>query len=309
MSTIVFDLEWNTGFVDGNSFDEVLEIGAVMVNQKFEKISAYRRLIRPSVYRQMNPYIGKIVSFTLKDLKKEEPFPTVVQDFFDWCGPQPLLIAWSTNDVGVLDKNLARAGIHFPEGTLCYDLQAAYSYCTEKSIRSYSLKTAVEALELPAPEEQVFHDAYCDALYTASIGKKLLSLYGHLPSKKELDDFRATLVKPKRNKVPLKYSIKKSIFDPKHRSFDCPICGNSMRLLHWYMVDENRFVSHLRCRDCKNDYYPELKCDHFRQSRCDAHFLLWGAGKPEKAALYQSAKTQDLEIPMVPRRRLEVKAE
>ena len=307
MNTIVFDLEWNTGFVDGTSFDEVLEIGAVMVNEKFEKKDVYRRLIRPSVYKRMNPYIAKIVSFTLKDLRREEPFTAVVQDFFRWCGPRPRLIAWSTNDFGVLEKNLARAGLAFPEGSFCYDLQAAYSYLTEKSIRSYSLKTAVEAMEIPAPEEQIFHDACCDALYTASIGKKLLDDYQKLPDKKELEAFRATLVKPKHAKVPLKYSVKKTIFDPKHRAYSCPVCGTPLRLLHWFMIDDDHFITEVRCRDCKNLYYPELLCDHFRQNRCDAHFLLWGTGRPEKAELYRKYKKEDREVLLVPRRRLDVK--
>lgn len=29
MNKVFFDLEWNTGFLDGNSFDEIIEIGAV----------------------------------------------------------------------------------------------------------------------------------------------------------------------------------------------------------------------------------------------------------------------------------------
>lgn len=301
MSTVIFDLEWNTGFIDGESFDEVIEIGAVRVDDTFTKTGSFQELIRPVYYRKMNPFIQKIIPITMDDLKNAKPFSTVVEKFFDWCGEEPLLIAWSTNDFGVLEKNLAKAKLAFPQGTKCYDLQAAYSYCTEKSIRSYSLKTAVEAMQLPAPEEQTFHDAYYDALYTAAIGRALQKSYGTLPDKAELEAFRATQCKPKKEKIPLKYSVKKAIYSPQNKYFPCPICGNILKLQSWFLVKEDHFISELEC-ECGNRYYPELFCDHFRQSRCDAHFLLWGEGHRESIAAFQKALAENKEICIYPYR-------
>ena len=69
MNKVFFDLEWNTGFVDGNSFDEIIEIGAVKTNDLYEQIDGFRRLVRPAVYRKMNPYIQKMLAITMKDLQ------------------------------------------------------------------------------------------------------------------------------------------------------------------------------------------------------------------------------------------------
>ena len=57
MNKVFFDLEWNTGFLDGNSFDEIIEIGAVKTDEEYRQIDGFRRLIRPVIYRKMNPYI------------------------------------------------------------------------------------------------------------------------------------------------------------------------------------------------------------------------------------------------------------
>lgn len=301
MSTVIFDLEWNTGFVDGTSFDEIIEIGAVRVDQSYNKTASFQRLIRPAIYRKMNPYIKKIISITMDDLKSAEPFAAVIKDFFQWCGENPVLISWSNNDFGVLEKNLAKAGLSFPDGTVSYDLQAAYAYLVEKSIRNYSLKTAVEALQLPAPEDQIFHDAYYDALYTASIGRKLLQLHSILPSTAELEAFRATQCKPKKEKIPLKYSVKKSIYAPQHRIFSCPICGNPLHIRSWLVLDDCHFITKVPC-ECCNDYYPELFCDHFRQNKCDAHFTIWGAGHTQSILLYQKAAEGEKEITLFPYR-------
>ena len=156
MNKVFFDLEWNTGFLDGNSFDEIIEIGAVKTDEEYRQIDGFRRLIRPVIYRKMNPYIQKILAITMKDLQGEEPLAAVAKVFFDWCGDCDTLIAWSGNDFGVLEKNLAHIGMKIPEQLGRYDVQMAYAYRTENSIRNYALKTAVEAMELPEPEGQEY---------------------------------------------------------------------------------------------------------------------------------------------------------
>lgn len=98
MNKVFFDLEWNTGFLDGNSFDEIIEIGAVKTDEEYRQIDGFRRLIRPVIYRKMNPYIQKILAITMKDLQGEEPLASVAKAFFDWCGDCDTLIAWSGND-------------------------------------------------------------------------------------------------------------------------------------------------------------------------------------------------------------------
>lgn len=178
MNKVFFDLEWNTGFLDGNSFDEIIEIGAVKTDEEYRQIDGFRRLIRPVIYRKMNPYIQKILAITMKDLQGEEPLASVAKAFFDWCGDCDTLIAWSGNDFGVLEKNLAHIGMKIPEQLGRYDVQMAYAYRTENSIRNYALKAAVEAMELPEPEGQEYHDAYCDAQFTAAIGRALTERYG-----------------------------------------------------------------------------------------------------------------------------------
>ena len=59
MNYIVLDLEWNqspTGKEDemeGLPF-EIIEIGAVKLNEKFEAIDEYSRTVRPQVYRRLH---------------------------------------------------------------------------------------------------------------------------------------------------------------------------------------------------------------------------------------------------------------
>lgn len=303
MNKVFFDLEWNTGFLDGNSFDEVIEIGAVKTNEEFQQIDGFRQLIRPVIYRKMNPYIQKMLAITMKDLQDADPLRTVIEEFFGWCEDCDTLIAWSSNDFGVLEKNLSHIGMKVPEHLKRYDVQMAYSYRTEKSIRNYALKTAVEAMELPEPEEQSYHDAYYDAQFTAAIGRALIERYGPLPSEEELQTLKNTLVKPKKPKIPLMYSVKKAIRLEKYTAFPCPTCGLQLRLPCWYALDDKHFIGRARCPEC-GFRYAELSCDNFRRDRCDAHFTLWGESSEHAKAMMETAQEADHCIKLYPPHRI-----
>ena len=51
MNKVFFDLEWNTGFLDGNSFDEIIEIGAVKTDEEYRQIVAERLNLTHFVYK------------------------------------------------------------------------------------------------------------------------------------------------------------------------------------------------------------------------------------------------------------------
>ena len=63
---IVFDLEWNQGDApvtrDGKTLVfEIVEIGAVKLNENREKIGEFSRLIRPQVHQHMHRITGKLI--------------------------------------------------------------------------------------------------------------------------------------------------------------------------------------------------------------------------------------------------------
>ena len=62
---IVFDLEWNQGEAPAHNGDktltfEIVEIGAVKLNSKKEKIGEFSRLIKPQVHKQMHRITGRL---------------------------------------------------------------------------------------------------------------------------------------------------------------------------------------------------------------------------------------------------------
>ncbi len=93
MSYIVLDLEFNQAFdfetgekikPDPRCRFEIIQIGAVKLDNKLNTVGNFNELICPSIYPQVHPYVEKITGITLDDLKKTDDFPTVFKKFYEF---------------------------------------------------------------------------------------------------------------------------------------------------------------------------------------------------------------------------------
>ena len=71
MNYIVFDLEWNQcyggqEFVNPRMPSEIIEIGAVKLDEKLNIIDRYESYVRPRLYRRLQPHIKAILNYDEK---------------------------------------------------------------------------------------------------------------------------------------------------------------------------------------------------------------------------------------------------
>ena len=171
---IVLDLEWNQrpGGKDG-SMDrlpfEIIEIGAVKLNESLQIISEFHRLIRPRVYRQMHFKISEVTHMSMEELDNEgELFDKAMEDFIEWCGDDYRFCTWGSMDLTELQRNMVYHGMDIPFAfpLFYYDLQKIYGLIRGDK-RKESLDTVVE--ELGIKEDRPFHRALDDAYYTGRV--------------------------------------------------------------------------------------------------------------------------------------------
>ena len=111
MKYIVFDLEWNQS-PNGKRFSnqrlpfEIIEIGAVCLDEQLHIESTFHRLIRPSVYHWIHNSIHDVTHMTLEDLADGVPFPKAVREFLRWCGTDYIFCTWGDQDVMELQRNM-----------------------------------------------------------------------------------------------------------------------------------------------------------------------------------------------------------
>lgn len=179
MNYVVFDLEWNQATrKSGENQDlpfEIIEIGAVKLNDKFEKIGEFSRLIRPSVYHTMHGMTADIVHLSMRELRNEQPFGPVCRHFLKWCGEDVIFGTWGPLDLTELQRNMTYFGFpNLADGPIAfYDIQKLYAltFEPEDEKKRRALNVAVEALGLE--DDIPFHRAFGDAYYTAKVFKRI----------------------------------------------------------------------------------------------------------------------------------------
>ncbi|MDE6203653.1 MAG: exonuclease domain-containing protein, partial [Lachnospiraceae bacterium] len=171
---IVLDLEWNQGNtgqepeVKEMPF-EVIDIGAVKLNENRNITDKYNQLVKPVVYHQMNRITSDLVHLHMEDLQSGRPFVEVMNEFLTWCGEDYLFCTWGPLDLFELQRNmhyfhmepLSRKPVRF------LDVQKLFSIAYEDKKSRRSLEYAIDFLQIE--KDIPFHRAFSDAYYTARI--------------------------------------------------------------------------------------------------------------------------------------------
>lgn len=176
---IVFDLEWNQSPQGKeNSIEElpfeIIEIGAVKLDDRFRMMSEYHRLIAPKVYRQLHYKISEVTHMDIRELKKDgHDFKKVIGEFIEWCGEDYTFCTWGPMDLTELQRNMSyyQVEIPFAKPLFYYDVQKLYAILHGDIKAKPSLDTAVGELDIM--EERPFHRALDDAYYTGKVMQNL----------------------------------------------------------------------------------------------------------------------------------------
>ncbi len=180
---IVLDLEWNQspigkeGAVEAIPF-EIIEIGAVKLDEDLKYMSEFHSLVRPVVYRDIHHRIHELIHIDIKELRdKGKEFVTVIDEFKKWCymdSQEPVFCTWGAMDLGELQRNIAyhRVKSFFDYPLFYYDVQKLFTLDKiEDPKERLTLEKAVRLLEIPV--NGVFHHALEDAHYTSIILGKI----------------------------------------------------------------------------------------------------------------------------------------
>lgn len=177
---IVFDMEWNEllpyqfGRQNRIGFPlsgEIIEIGAVRMNERGDIRDTFDALVKPSFLARMHPHVERLTGIRWEALQKAKPFVEVIEEFHDWCGEQAVLLSWGTSDRQVLAENLRLHNLPRQWIRPWFDAQIIFGRCCLEEYEQYGLARACEHLGIPMDEDA--HRAINDAMYTAEICKRL----------------------------------------------------------------------------------------------------------------------------------------
>jgi len=180
MDYIVFDLEFNQDFSPVSdrkirrSCFEIIQIGAVKLDQNLNTIDTFQRYVKPAIYPVVNPFITELTGITTEQLISEETFPLVFNTFEEFAGGSDTVFCiWGMADLKELYRNIEYHKLDKNLLSKRYiNLQPYVSlYFNLSQKKLMKLKTAAERFDIPLVYS--FHNALYDAHYTAEIFKRI----------------------------------------------------------------------------------------------------------------------------------------
>ena len=254
MNYIIYDLEWNQPSEEAAVVTdpvclegEIVELGAVKLNERFEVVDEFCMFVLPRYYQRMHSRITALTGIHDRDLvQKGVPFPRMYEQFLEWCGEEYAFMTWSMSDLPILIDNLLAHGMDVSTLPECYDLQRIFSREIMRGNTRYSLDTALSILK---EHGETAHDALHDARNTAKVCSHLdLEQYlGEYTSKVFAEVPRADIYESKRQLRE----------DPAPRQFSCPWCGENVTCESWVPSMGNGWMGYGLCPQ-EDEFLVEL---------------------------------------------------
>lgn len=255
MNLVVADLEWNSAYYHkkGAFINEIIEIGAVKLDENLNIISSFETIIKPTTGAKLRGFVKELTHITNDDLKKGKSFSDAIYDFSVFFGTDSVFVSWGTEDIRELCKNMnlfeGVSEISFIKKYI--DLQ---SYIMEmdgfSQSRQPGLSEAAEKLSLN-PDEYAHHRALSDSTLAADILKRKFSPIDFKKHIKICDEkfYGNMLFKPF-----VITEIDDSNLESDKMYPICPKCEAEYRGEIDWKTGGGKFSAFVRCPVCKTKY-------------------------------------------------------
>lgn len=85
---------------------EMIQIGAVKVDDKYQVVDSISIPIRPQYYVKIHPRIRKMTQLGAEELADAPTFLDAMAQFTAWCGEEYTLLTWGCDDISVWKQNM-----------------------------------------------------------------------------------------------------------------------------------------------------------------------------------------------------------
>lgn len=109
MYYVIMDLEWNNAYNKKlkNFFNEIIEIGAVMVDDELEVADTFSVLIKSQLSNKLSGRVKNLTHISNEDMYGGISFQKAVSSFSKWLGDRDcVFLSWGNGDLRVMLDNL-----------------------------------------------------------------------------------------------------------------------------------------------------------------------------------------------------------
>ena len=261
MNYIVLDMEWNQPWPGSpsskkvlpvNIRGEIIQIGAVRINEEQFVEDEFQIMIKPKYYRHLNRRVSKLTGIKEARLREEGfSFPEAIEQFRSWCGEDIVFLTWGFDDIGILRENLRLFGLEEDWTERWFNAQMIFNAQTDGSTSQKALKTAMEmfGIEATRPAHDALGDAYHTALICAMLNlKQGMEEYGAALKSHDNGFHGAELPGCLDRKVFYDYADKRAALAAMSGEENlCPLCGSRMLGSRWFAQPGHRYMDLATC--------------------------------------------------------------
>lgn len=264
MKYIVLDLEWNQSNT-GKEKEveqlpaEIIEIGAIKVDESGMMVGEFSQLVKPMVYKEMHHFTSQLIHMQMEELERGRPFAEVAGEFLEWCGEEEYLFCtWGSTDLTEFQRNMRFHSMEpLAEGPFRYlDAQKLFSIAYEDRKTRRALEYAVSFLTLE--EDLPYHRAFSDAYYTAQIFVHMMKENRELLLNESYDIFHVPKTRKDEVKVQFdtyakyisrEFADKRLAFaDREVSSSKCYLCHRNLRKkIKWFTANGKHYYCLAYC--------------------------------------------------------------
>lgn len=184
MVYISLDLEWNQAYAEqlqavqkrlgARLRGEVIQIGAVKLDENGKIIGSYSVIVRPQYFRRIHRHVRDLTGITQKMMDGGLPLPEAAERFRTWCGEDFAFLTWGPDDIPMLADNMRVHSLDTSWLERTYDLQPIFNAQTDGETKQRSLEYAMEYFKIDSalPAHNALNDAYFTALVAAKLDLK-----------------------------------------------------------------------------------------------------------------------------------------
>lgn len=153
MNYIIVDLEATCFEKDRTKQKEIIEIGAVKLNEKVEIVDTFQSFIRPRVNPNLSLFCKNLTSITQNDVDNAQDFPDVLVKFLVWSGldfvgdDNTYVCSWGFYDKNqfILDCN----SFGMPTNWLKNHISIKHQFMESRKLSKCGMAKALNILKLP----------------------------------------------------------------------------------------------------------------------------------------------------------------
>lgn len=258
------DLEWNNAYMKSTQkfVNEIIEIGAVKLNDELEIVDTYSELVKPVVSKKLRTRIKDLTHITNEDVFGGKPFKEAISLLEEWVGDDAIVMTWGDTDIRTMLTNfkcfLKKDKIDFIKQYA--DLQR-YCQCfiDMENVQQAGLSYAADCLQIDA-EKYPHHRALDDSLLSAECFKKVYN-------KEKLNEFIKICDADFYARLAFKPYVIKSKNDPliDKNLFNCycDICGGKVEVLKKWKFINQSFRGVFYCTNCDREFRVNLRIKKF----------------------------------------------